>query len=114
MTSAPVSGTAREPRGRGEAHSRLARWAVASSAVFGAAIAAIVIGWAAGGDSFMDNNLWFSWTVLLLGLAAGIAACLMAIVAMLKGEVWALLWVPLCAFPALVVLVVVGEAFIWE
>jgi hypothetical protein len=95
-------------------HGRVARWAVALSVVLGVAIAVLSIGWAVGGDSFMDGNLWFSITTVLVGVAAALAGCATAIVARVKGERWSVLWVPLCALPALVVFVVLGEAFWWE
>jgi hypothetical protein len=102
------------PGARGRLHGLLARWAVALSAVFGAAIAVFLVGWTVGGDSLMDNNLWFSVTTVLVGVAAAIAACVTAIVALIRGERWGLLWVPLCAFPALFVFLVLGETFWWE
>jgi hypothetical protein len=38
----------------------------------------------------------------------------MAIVAAVRRERWALLWVPLCVFPAIVLFISLGEAFWWE
>ncbi|HEX3268429.1 MAG TPA: hypothetical protein VHQ98_10645 [Gaiellaceae bacterium] len=102
------------PGARSRLHGPLARWAVALSAVFGVAIAVFLIGWTVGGDSFIDNNLWFSVTTVLPGVATAIAACATAIVALIRGERWRLLWVPLCAFPALFVFLMLGEAFWWE
>ena len=109
-----VPNEASAPAARGRPHGLLARWAVALSAVFGVAIGVTLIGLTVGGDSFMDNNLWFSVTATLVGVVAAIAACVTAIVAMIRGERWSPLWVPLCAFPALVVFLVFGEAFWWE
>jgi len=73
-----------------------------------------VIGWAVGGDSFMDDNLWFSVTASLVGVGAAVAAFVTAAAALIRGERRDLLWVALAALPALVVFLVLGEAFWWE
>ena len=114
MTVAPTP--ERTPAGgaNGGRRGALGRWAVALSAVFGIAVAVIAVGLGIGGDSFMDDNLWFSVTAVVVGVAAAIAACVAAIVAFARGERRRWLWVPICAFPALLVFLVLGEAFWWE
>lgn len=106
--------------GSAETQSRLARWAVGLSAVFvaavGAAIATFALGYAVGGQSAIEDN-WVAVlgaTLAFVGLLASLAAFVLAIVATIKGERWTLLWVPLCAFPAFVAFLVLGEAFWWE
>jgi len=51
---------------------------------------------------------------LLGGLLASLAAFALAVVAQVKHERWALLWLPLSVFPALLAFLVLGEAFWWE
>ena len=99
---------------RGHSHGPLAGASVVLSAAFGIALLLFLVVWAAGGDSFMDNNLWFSVTTALVGVSAAIGAFVTALVAMLGGERWRLLWVPLGVFPVFVVFLALGEAFWWE
>lgn len=98
----------------GGRHGTLGRWAVAFSALFGFAVVVIAVGLAVGGDSFMDDNLWFSGTAVAVGFTAAVAACVAAMVAIARGERWRWLWVPICALPALLVFLALGEAFWWE
>lgn len=114
MTVAPIPGHVHASTDSDHPHSRLARWAVGLSTVFGVAIVTILIGWAVGGDSFMDHHLWYSGTTTLVGVLAAIAGFVLAIVAKVKHEQWTLLWVPMLAFPVFVALLILGEAFIWE
>lgn len=114
MTAAPTSEGTPAPGADGGRHGSLGRLAVASSAVFAIALAVIAVGLAVGGDGFMDGNLWFSVTAVAVGLTAAVAACAAAIVAIARGEPWHRLWAPLCALPALLVLLVLGEALWWE
>jgi hypothetical protein len=51
---------------------------------------------------------------LLGGLLASLAAFALAVVAKVKHERWALLWLPLSVLPALLAFVVLGEALWWE
>src|SRR3970282_1951542 len=48
------------------------------------------------------------------GLLASLAAFALAVVAKVKHEQWALLWLPLSVFPALLAFLLLGEAFWWE
>jgi len=62
-----------------------------------------------------DNWVGLLATVSLLGgLPASLAAFVLAVVAKVKHERWALLWLPLSVFPALLAFLVLGEAFWWE
>ncbi|HEU0247184.1 MAG TPA: hypothetical protein VFR38_08875 [Gaiellaceae bacterium] len=106
--------------GSADTHSRLARWAVVLSAVFVVAVVATImtfgIGYAVGGQSAIEDN-WvavLALTMAVVGLLASLAAFVLAMVAMIRRERWTLLWAPLCAFPASVAFVVVGEAYWWE
>jgi hypothetical protein len=120
MVVAPVSGQVRAPGGHGRTPGRLARWAVGLSAVFGvtfsASVATIAIAYAAGGEGAVED----SWLGVLLaiigsvGFVGSLAAFLLAIIARVRRERWALLWLPLCAFPAFFLFLVLGEAFWWE
>ena len=51
---------------------------------------------------------------MLAAFLGSLAAFVLAIVARIRGERWLLLWMPLCAFPALVAFLVPGEAVGWE
>ena len=112
----PVSaGTGpRQPGGR------LARWAVGLSLVSGATIAAAIatfgIAYAAGGSSKVEDN-WVAYLVTslaLAGLVCSLAAFALAVVAKVRQERWAVLWLPLSLLPAAVLFVVLGELFWWE
>jgi hypothetical protein len=90
------------------------------SALFGAAfaatVAAIAIAYAAGGEGAIEDN-WLGVllaTVAAVGLTGSLAAFVLAIIAKVRHERWALLWLPLCLFPALLLFLVLGEAFWWE
>ena len=103
-----------------DTHSRLARWAVGLSAVLAVAVVATIttfaVGYAVGGQSAIEDN-WVAvlgWIIPLVGLLASLVAFVLAIVAKIRRERWTLLWAPLCAFPAFVAFLVLGEAFWWE
>jgi hypothetical protein len=120
MAAATVSGQVRAPGGHGRAPDRLARWAVGLSAVFGltfsASVATIAIAYAAGGEGAVEDS-WFGVLLAIIGsvgLAGSLAAFLLAMIARVRGERWALLLLPLCAFPAFLLFLVLGEAFWWE
>lgn len=103
-----------------DAHSRLARWAVGLSAVFLMAVAAttmtFAVGHAVGGQRAIEDN----WVAVLgtatafVGLLASLAAFVLALAVKIRRERWRLLWLPLCAFPAFVAFLALGEAFWWE
>ena len=113
MPVAPVSGHAPGPVRRGHPHSRIATRAIelsAVSVVLFSMLALLGVVWDA-----RDTD-WGSWLVpitALVMLVAGIAAGVMAIVSLVKGERRALLLAPLL-IGALCAFLVVGEAFIWE
>ena len=120
MTVEPVLGHVPVSTGSADAHSRVARWAVGLLAVFAVAVVATImtlaVGYAIGGQSAIEDN----WVAVLglamafVGLLASLAAFVLAIVAKIRRERWTLLWAPLCAFPAFVAFLVLGEAFWWE
>ena len=114
MTVAPTPERTPARRANGGRHGSLGRWAVALSAVSGIALALIAVGLGVGGDGFMDDNLWFSGTAVAVGFTAAAGACVVAIVAIANGERGRRLWVAICAFPALLVFLLLGEAFWWE
>ena len=120
MTVAPVSGHAPVSVGPAHAHSRLARWAVRLAAAAAVAIATslaiFAVAYAIGGSGATEDN-WVGVLVAVLllgGFAASLAAFALAVVATIKHERWALLWLPLSVFPALLAFLALGEAFWWE
>lgn len=120
MTSDPVSDRARVPAGEIHASSPLTRWAVGIAATVAALLvltgAIFAVAYARGGSAgFSDNWVGFLGAVAIIGgLIASLAAFVLAIVARVKHEKWAWLWLPLSVFPALLVFVVLGEVFWWE
>src|SRR3989337_721123 len=120
MAVAPVPGHAPISVGPAHAHSRLARWAVGLAGAVVVAIAAsfaiFAVAHAIGGSGATEDNwVGFLGMVSLLGrLLASLAACALAVVAKVKHERWALLWLPLSVFPALLAFLLLGEAFWWE
>ena len=120
MTVEPVLGHVPVSTGSADPHSRLARWAVGLSTVFVVAVVATImtfaVGYAVGGQSAIEDN-WVAvlgLTMAFVGVLASLAAFVLAIVAKIRRERWTLLWAPLCAFPAFVAFLVLGEAFWWE
>ena len=106
--------------GPDHAHTRLVRWAVGLAAAVAVTIATsfaiFAVAYAIGGSGATEDN-WVGFVVgisLLGGLLASLAAFALAVVARVKHERWALLWLPLFVFPALLVFLVLGEAFWWE
>jgi hypothetical protein len=79
-------------------------------------IAAVVIAYAVGIESAVEDTVLGSLLggTALAGLVGSFAAFLAAIVARFTHERWAVLWLPLCVFPALLAFLVLGEAFWWE
>ncbi|OHA53176.1 MAG: hypothetical protein A2991_02100 [Candidatus Terrybacteria bacterium RIFCSPLOWO2_01_FULL_58_14] len=102
------------------AHGRLARWAVGLAAVVVVAIAAsfaiFAVAYAIGGSGAIEDNLvgFLGMVSLLGGLLAALAAFALAVIARVRHERWALLWLPLSVFPILLAFLVLGEIFWWE
>jgi hypothetical protein len=120
MTAHPVSGRASVPGGRDRARTRGARWAVGIAAVVVVAIlvsaAILAVAYVLGGASATEDN-WVGLlgvVSLLGGLVASFVAFAFALRAKIKQQQWALLWLPLSLFPALLVFLVLGELFWWE
>ena len=110
----PVSTGSRGPRGRP------ARWAVGlsllSAGTFLTSFAAIAIAYAIGEEAAVEDTL-LAIVLLATGLAGvlgSLVALALAVVAKTKREHWPLLWLPLTVFPAIVLFLVLGEAFWWE
>jgi hypothetical protein len=96
------------------------RWAVglaaAAAVVIATAAAIFAVAYAIGGSGATEDN-WVGFLVMVLLLCAGLAslaAFALAVVAKVKHERWALLWLPLSVFPALLAFLVLGEALWWE
>jgi hypothetical protein len=120
MTAHPVSGRASVPGGRDRPHTPSARWAVGIAAAVAVAIlvsaAIFAVAYAIGGPGATEDN-WVGLlgvVSLLGGLVALFAAFALALRAKIKQEQWALLWLPLLLFPALLAFLVLGELFWWE
>ena len=72
--------------------------------------------WAIGGDDAVSDN-WVGMTVvvaLFVGLIGTFAALLMALYEGWRSRAWSRLWLPLTAFPAVVLVVGLLEAFVFE
>ena len=114
MAVAPIT------MGPAHAHSGLARWAVglagAVVVAFAVTFAMFAVALAIGGsDAIEDNWVGFLGMVSLYGGSlASLAAFALAVVARVKHERWAPLWLPLSLFPALLAFLLLGEAFWWE
>ena len=120
MTAHPVSGRASVPAGRDRVYTRLARWGVGIAAAVVVAIlvsaAIFAVAYAIEGPGATEDN-WVGLlgaVSLLGGLVASLAAFALALAAKIKHEQWALLWLPLLLFPALLAFLVLGELFWWE
>ena len=120
MTATLVPGHVPVPTGHDLPPGRLARWAVGLSAVSGVAfassIAVVGIAHAVGVESATEDTVlgWFLACMAMTGLVGSLAAFLAAIFAKVSHERWALHWLPLCVFPALLAFLVLGEALWWE
>ncbi len=106
--------------GPGRERSPLARWAVGLAAAGAVAIATSCttfgVAYAIGGSGATADD-WVGILVvqlLFVGLLTSLAAFALAIAAKVEHERWALLWLPLSVLPALLVFLVLGEAFWWE
>ena len=120
MTAHPVSGRASVPAGRDSVHTRLTRWGFGIAAAVAITIlvsgAIFAVAYAVGGPGATEDN-WVGLlgaVSLLGGLVASLAAFALALAAKIKHEQWALLWLPLLLFPALLAFLVLGELFWWE
>ena len=107
MTAHPVSGRASVPAGRDSVHTRLTRWGFGIAAAVAITIlvsgAIFAVAYAVGGPGATEDN-WVGLIAavsLLGGLVASLAAFALALAAKIKHEQWALLWLPLLLFPAL-------------
>jgi uncharacterized Tic20 family protein len=116
----PVPGRAPISGSPAPAHSGVARWAVglavAVAVVIAVSFAILAVAYAVGGSTATEDN-WVGFLAvasLLGGLLASLAAFALAVVAKVKHERWARLWLPLSLFPALLAFVVLGEALWWE
>lgn len=114
VTGAPVWAGSRRP------HSRVAAWAVKLASVcggaFAASAAAIALAYAVGEESAVEDT-WVGALLLIVlsvSVLGSLAAFVLAVVAKARHENWAWLWLPLGVFPAMIVFVVLGEAFWWE
>jgi len=120
MTGDPVSDRTRVPAEVKNATSRLARWAVGIAAVVTVLLvltgALFAVAYArAGSAGFSDNWVGLLGAVAIIGgLIVSFAAFVLAIVAKVKNEKWAWLWLPLSVFPALLAFIVLGNLFWWN
>ena len=87
-----------------------------SGGAIAASLAAVGIAYAIGAESAVEDTLlgWVLMSMAVMGFLGSLGAFLAAIVAKVKHEPWALLWLPLSAFPTLLAFLVLGEAFWWE
>jgi hypothetical protein len=72
--------------------------------------------WAIGGEDAVSDN-WVGMTVavaLFTGLIGTLVAFLMALYEGWRSRTWPGLWLPLTAFPAVVLVVALLEAFVFE
>jgi TRAP-type C4-dicarboxylate transport system permease small subunit len=90
--------------------------ALVVSVVVVVAAAVFSIALAVGGEDATSDN-WvgaLAATGLIGGVLVSLGAFVVAAVAWVSHERTRLLWLPLLLFPALLALVVLGEAFWWE
>lgn len=72
--------------------------------------------WATGGDAAVSDN-WVGVTVgaaLFAGLIGAFGALVTAVIAGLRHEPWDRLWLPLATLPAVLLVVGLLEAFVFE
>jgi len=89
---------------------------IGSGVVFVASVLTVVIPYAVGADGAVEDT-WFGALLVataFAGLLGALAAFVLAIVAKVRHERWTLLWLPLGLLPAVIVFLVLGEAFWWE
>jgi len=101
----------------GWAADRVARsLAVASLGVLLSGAVLLGAGWAVGGEDAVSDN-WVGLLVavaLFAGLATSLAAFVTAVLAGVRHEPWASMWLALGTFPAVVVVLGLLEAFVLE
>ena len=103
-----------------ETHTQMARWALGlAELAIGVLVAAGVllgVSWLVGGaDAIEDTWVGMLSVAALYGsLLSAALAWLLAVGVRIKHEAWTWLWLPLATLPALVVLLLLGELFIWE
>ncbi|MFN8190795.1 MAG: hypothetical protein U0R78_10235 [Nocardioidaceae bacterium] len=108
------------PDDHAETHTQMARWAVGlAELAIGVVVAAGVllgVAWLVGGaDAIEDTWVGMLSVAALYGsLLSAALAWLLAVGVRIKHEAWTWLWLPLATLPALVVLLLLGELFIWE
>jgi hypothetical protein len=120
MTASPVQGRVPTSVDGTSVHGRLARWGVGvggtAAGMTASALAIFALASAIGGSGATDDN-WVGYLVGVLlagGLVGSLVAFATAISALVKHERWALLWLPLLLFPAILAFLALGEAFWWE
>ena len=72
-----------------------------------------MIAYAVGVESAVEDTLLgaFLGITAFIGFLGSLAAFLAAVAAKVSHEPWAMLWFPLCLFPAVLTFLVLGEAF---
>lgn len=123
MTVAPVP----ESRGAGRSRSHLGRWVVRLSVIsglaFAAGLGAVVIAYAIGEEAAVEDTTLalVLATIAIAGFIGAAVAFVIAIVLVVVADAKQLLregplvgWLPLGIFPAIVLIVVLGEVFWWE
>jgi hypothetical protein len=88
----------------------------AAAAVFVASAATVWTLYAAGREDAIEDN-WAGGLLVLaagIGLVGSLVAFAGAAVARLRGDRRAALWLPLLVLPAILLFVILGEAFWWE
>nr|WP_300051795.1 hypothetical protein [uncultured Nocardioides sp.] len=113
MEDAPGTRLGRDDRWAGRT-----AWRLAALSLMVLALGAVLLGtaWAFGGDEAISDN-WVGMTVVLAlfaGLSGSFVAEMMALWAGIRHERWATLWLPLAMFPAVVTVVALLEAFVFE
>lgn len=121
MSVAPASANVPVPAGPGGYHSCAAKWSVGLSAACGlvmaTAVTIVAILYAMGSEGAIEDT-WAGFllgtAVILPGLLGTLVAFVLAVVARVRHERWALLWLPLGLLPGVALFLVLGEAFWWE
>jgi hypothetical protein len=83
---------------------------------FAASVATVALAYALGEESAVEDT-WLGALLFItpaVGVLGSLAAFVLAFVAKVRHEHWAWLWLPLGVLPAMIVFVVLGEAFLWE
>ena len=95
-----------------------AAWRLAALSLLVLALGAVLFAaaWVVGGDEAVSDN-WVGMTVVLAlfaGLVGALVALVTALYAGVRHEPWSTLWLPLTTFPAVVAVVALLEAFVFE